>query len=72
VADKNGLALYEELLQQIQSLLKIKNLKLKIFLEIDPSQTEEISRIIKQYFPQSNIEVKKDFGGLDRLIKIKI
>mgnify|MGYP001599721155 FL=1 len=68
VADKNGLALYEKLLQQIKLLPTTYSLLL--LLEIDPSQTEEISKLIKQYLPQSKIEIKKDLGGLDRLVKI--
>ena len=71
VAKNNGLALYEELLQQISKLL-IANCSLLIFLEIDPSQTEEISKLIKQYLPESTFEIKKDLGGLDRLVKISI
>ncbi len=70
VADKNGLALYEELLQQIKSLFLIHHSSSLILFEIDPSQTEEISKIIKQYLPNSTIEIKKDLSGLDRLIKI--
>jgi len=70
VADNNGLALYEELLQQINSLLLIANCSLLILLEIDPSQTEEISKLIKKYLPQSKIEIKKDLAGRDRLVKI--
>ncbi len=66
VAKNDGLALYEGLLQQI----KTANLNTAVFLEIDPTQTEEISKLIKQYFPESKIEIKKDLSGLDRLVKI--
>lgn len=66
VASNNGLALYEELLGQI----KKANLNAVIFLEIDPSQSETIIDVIKKYLPNSNIEIKKDLGGLDRLVKI--
>jgi release factor glutamine methyltransferase len=66
VAASNGLALYEELLQQIKNY----NLNAVIFLEIDPSQTEAITKLISQYLPESKIEIKKDLGGLDRLVKI--
>jgi len=68
VADSNGLALYEELFKQIKLLPTPHSLLL--LLEIDPSQTEEISKLIKQYFPKSNFETKKDLSGLDRLVKI--
>ena len=66
VADNNGLALYEEFLQQI----KTSGLAGTIFLEIDPSQTEAITKLITKYLPESKIETKKDLNGLDRLIKI--
>lgn len=66
VADNNGLALYEELLQQI----KTAGLNATIFLEIDPSQSEVIIKIIKQYFPGANVKIKKDLNGLNRLVKI--
>ena len=66
VADNNGLALYEELLQQI----KTSSLVATIFLEIDPSQTESITELVTKYLPGLKIEIKKDLSGLDRLIKI--
>jgi release factor glutamine methyltransferase len=66
VADNSGLALYEELLQQI----KTSGLTATIFLEIDPSQTEAINKLVIKYLPESKIEVKKDLGGLNRLVKI--
>lgn len=67
-AKNNGLALYEELLQQI----KTADLNGTILLEIDPSQSEMIRKIIKQNFSNANIETKKDLSGLDRLIKISV
>ncbi len=66
VAKNNGLALYEELLQQIKTF----GLNTITFFEIDPSQTEAIAKIIKQYLPNANVDIKKDLGGLDRLVKI--
>lgn len=68
VADKQGLALYEELLKQIKLLPTPHNLLL--LLEIDPSQTKAISNLIKQILPDAKIETKKDLVGLDRLVKI--
>src|SRR3989344_796852 len=68
VAENNGLALYEELLQQIKLLPTPHNLLL--LLEIDPSQTEVINKLITKYLPESKVEIKKDLGGLDRLVKI--
>jgi len=68
VAENNGLALYEELLKKI----KAAGLQAIIFLEIDPSQTTTIQEIIKKYFPDSNVEIKKDLAELERMVKIKI
>ncbi|OGH85000.1 MAG: protein-(glutamine-N5) methyltransferase, release factor-specific [Candidatus Magasanikbacteria bacterium RIFOXYC12_FULL_33_11] len=70
VADNDGLALYEELLQQIKQITNTYNLKPKTYFETDPSQTEKIKILIKKYLPESNIEVKKDLAGLDRLVII--
>lgn len=71
VADKNGLALYEELLKQIKSLLLSFKFQISLFLEIDPSQTAEISNLIQQILPKAVFEIKKDLSGRDRLVKIK-
>lgn len=70
VAKNNGLALYEELFKQIKLIQN--NYNLIIFLEIDPSQTEAISKIIKQDFPKASFDIKKDLSGLDRLVKINL
>ncbi len=70
VAKNNGLAFYEELLSQIKSLFLIHNSSFIILFEIDPSQTEAISKLIKQYLPKNYLEIKKDLSGLDRLVKI--
>ena len=69
VAKNNGLALYEELFKQITKF-KIYNLKFIILLEIDPAQTDKISKLIKTYLPDTKIETKKDLAGLYRLVKI--
>ena len=41
-----------------------------ILLEIDPSQSEAITKLIAKYLPNSKIEIKKDLCGLDRIVKI--
>ncbi len=69
VADKQGLALYEELLKQTKLLPDY--CQLFLLLEIDPSQSENIIRLIQKYIPQSKIEIKKDLSGLDRLVIIQ-
>jgi len=62
---KSGLAIYEKLFQQIKSL----KLKPKLILiEIDPSQVNNIKKIIKQHIPQSKIKIEKDLAGLNRYV----
>ena len=70
VAKKQGLALYELLLHQIQSLLQATSYQLQAFLEIDPSQSPAITKLINQILPQASVEIKTDLAGRDRLVKI--
>jgi len=66
VAKNDGLQLYEELIKQIS---KLEN-KVTAFFEIDPGQSEKMKKIIRQYLPDSKIEIKKDLANLDRLVII--
>ena len=70
VAKKGGLELYEKLLKQILQISKTYNLKPITYFEIDPSQTHEISKLIKTYLPNSTIEIQKDLAGHDRVVII--
>ena len=72
VAKDKGLALYEELLKQIQNILKSCTLSLAAFFEIDPSQTNLIRPLIKKYLPQANIIIQKDLAMRDRVVTILI
>lgn len=67
VADDNGLALYEKLLQQVSFLIITYHLSLIFFLEIDPSQSSRITMLINNYFPSAKVEIKKDLAGRDRV-----
>jgi len=74
VAEKNGLALYEELLQQFSTLITkypISNIQYHLFFEIDPSQSSAITSLIKNNLPHATVEIKKDLAGRDRLVVIK-
>lgn len=83
VADNDGLALYEQLLQQIVHLISLfscsrgtppwrwPNFLISVFLEIDPSQSTAITLIIKKYLPQASVEIKKDLAGKDRVVIIR-
>jgi len=71
IAEDNGLALYKQLLTQIQQL-RITDYELRVtsYLEIDPSQSQEISAFIKEIMPSAKIEIKKDLAGLDRVVVV--
>ncbi|OGH59818.1 MAG: protein-(glutamine-N5) methyltransferase, release factor-specific [Candidatus Magasanikbacteria bacterium RIFCSPHIGHO2_01_FULL_33_34] len=69
VAKNNGLDLYEKLLHQIKTF---SNKTITAFFEIDPSQSKNITNLIKKIFTKSKIEIKKDLSNYDRVIIIKI
>ena len=55
VADKQGLALYEELLKQVRTLPDY--CQLFLLLEIDPSQSESVIKLIQKYLPVAKTEI---------------
>lgn len=61
---KNGLKYYEQLLKQIANA---KWQMINCLLEIDPSQTKLIKKLIKKYLPQSSIKIKMDLAGRERV-----
>jgi release factor glutamine methyltransferase len=76
---KNGLELYEKLLNQIKLLItnylprrQAGPLPITSLFEIDPRQTKLITKLIKQHFPAAKIEIKKDLAGRDRIVIFKI
>lgn len=73
---QDGLEYYENLLNQISqfgaqvfecSSACLPARQVQVILEIDPSQTSKIKKLIKKYLPLRQIEIKKDLAGLDRL-----
>ncbi len=70
VADNEGLALYEELLRQIQSLIPTLQSPITGIFEIDPTQSERMQALIKRYFPDAKVEIKKDLAGQDRIVTV--
>lgn len=77
VAENKGLALYEELLEQIvRCKMSREHLcpgaDVRCFFEIDPDQAKPIIPLIKKHLPNANVEIKKDLSGLDRMVKIDI
>ena len=68
VADNNGLALYEELLIQIKNTVSSYVHHVSCFMEIDPSQSATMTKLIQTHFPHAGIEIKKDLAGNDRVV----
>ena len=66
-ADNNGLYYYEEILKNIKTILNDKYL---IAFEIGKDQGEAINELKEKYLPESNILLKKDLEGRDRMIFI--
>lgn len=66
-ADNNGLYFYEEILKNIKNILNDKYL---IAFEIGKDQGEAINELKEKYLPESNIILKKDLEGRDRMIFI--
>ena len=66
-ADNNGLYFYEEILKNIKTILNDKYL---VAFEIGKDQEEEINKLKDKYLPESNILLKKDLEGRDRMIFI--
>ena len=70
--EKNGLKLYEDLFKQVNELVKFKPLSLDLLCEFDPRQTSLMKELIKKYFPQAKLQIKKDLAGRNRLAIIKV
>jgi len=70
--DKNGLSLYEKLFEQIKTLFLLIPFSLFLLVEIDPRQTTDARNLAKKYFPNAQIEIKKDLAGRDRVLKIEL
>ena len=66
-ADNNGLYFYEEILKNINSILKEKYL---IAFEIGETQFESIKKFKEKYLPKANITLKKDMQGRNRMVFI--
>ncbi|MFA5995541.1 MAG: peptide chain release factor N(5)-glutamine methyltransferase [Patescibacteria group bacterium] len=58
-------SLIHELIQQTTVLLKSNTL---ILLEIGYRQSQMISRLVKRYYPQTQVKIRKDLGKFDRII----
>lgn len=70
LAGANGLKYYKQLFKQIKMIEK-KCFLYDIICEICHNQTNKIKRFVKNIIPKTNIEIKKDLSGLNRIIIIK-
>lgn len=65
---KDGLFLYEQLFQQLNE----KPWKPQILLgEFGFLQTEELTALIKKYFPEAQLNFAKDYAHIDRIFMVK-
>ncbi|MCF6276877.1 MAG: peptide chain release factor N(5)-glutamine methyltransferase [Candidatus Magasanikbacteria bacterium] len=71
VAKESGLGLYRKLLEQIKDK-KIQKQKINIFLEINPEQKTELSKIIKNIFSNPKTHFYKDLSNRIRIVKISL
>lgn len=67
ISEKEGLAHYENLLEQIKVLNTKYKIQNTIFMEISPEQKNKIAKLIKKYFSKSKIIFHKDLSGRWRI-----
>ncbi len=72
VGGVDGLDVYDELLQQIQTHRGQFPTELALLIEIDPSQELSAPALIREHFPSALIETKKDLSGKVRLVVARI
>ena len=68
-AKNNGLEIYERIANESGKLPKQGS---KIYMEIGFLQGKAVKKIFKDSFPNSEITLKKDINGNDRMICVKI
>lgn len=64
-AAENGLFAYQQIIKQAESVLSTCGL---LAFEIGYQQGEQVKRLIKRSFPNSNVTVCKDINGKDRIV----
>lgn len=73
VGGADGLALYDELCNQIRTYLheasrKGKRIAVDLFIEIDPSQRQTAPSLLATHFPDAKIEIVKDINNRERVV----
>ena len=66
-AEDEGLAIYKELASSLSVHLKPNA---KIFLEIGYKQGPQVTEMMANHFPKAEVEIWKDFNGLDRVVVV--
>lgn len=64
-ADDNGLYAYQQIIKQAKKVLSTCGL---LAFEIGYQQGEQVKMLIKQTFPESTVEIRKDINGRDRIV----
>ncbi len=73
VAEHNGLALYEQLCQQISILsAEYPSIEIRAWFEIDPSQNNRIQKVVKRFLPTATTKIITDLSGRDRVCEIVV
>ncbi|MFH1287037.1 MAG: peptide chain release factor N(5)-glutamine methyltransferase [Candidatus Magasanikbacteria bacterium] len=66
----DGLALYRRFFAQLEAIKTVHTGHLRIFLECDPEQIDNLLSIIKSHLPNTRTFIQKDLAGLDRVIGV--
>jgi release factor glutamine methyltransferase len=69
ISGNDGLMHYRQLFRQAK---KLNAASCTLLCEIDDTQGQTMSELIKKELPQAEFEIKKDLGGYDRLAIIEI
>ncbi len=65
-AEKDGLAAYETIVEQITELPPLTGRQ--VLFEIGYQQGERVVNLIKETFPNSNVDILQDINGKDRIV----
>ncbi|KRK48218.1 peptide chain release factor N(5)-glutamine methyltransferase [Secundilactobacillus kimchicus] len=66
-ADHHGLAVYEQLAQQLKQGIVMTN---RLYLEIGFDQGETVQTLFQTIFPDAQIRIRQDMAGHDRMVRV--
>lgn len=65
----DGLKHYRQLVKQIKQLLVTSyELRVTLYLEIDPRESKPLSTLIRKTSPRARVQIKKDYASRDRVL----